>query len=337
MRFLKAFSEIVLFLAGLIILGFVVRAIDLQRLAEIFPQVSWKIWPVFLFYPFMCAWDVWAWQFCFPASVRAQIPYLRLFRIRLAGEGINNITPILDVGGEPLKVILLFRRLGIHKVNGVASCVIDRTSLFIAEIGFVAIGLIMSLALLPMPRPWKWAFSVSVLLFVVLGGAALYAQKRGLFGSVFAALHRLHFDPDLFSRFHIPFSKVDDVIAHYYRDEKHSFRTSVLLHLAGWVMGGVEMMWLLNCVGIPADLMTGIMLEALLQLVRTASFFIPGNLGTQEAGLAFFVYLHGFDPALGFAVSLLKRLRQIVWTGVGFIIWGIYQTGWRNHAARHHL
>jgi len=32
-----------------------------------------------------------------------------------------------------------------------------------------------------------------------------------------------------------------------------------------------------------------------------------------------------YDPALGVAVSLLKRLRQMFWTAVGFGIWGMYQ------------
>ena len=41
--------------------------------------------------------------------------------------------------------------------------------------------------------------------------------------------------------------------------------------------------------------------------------------------LAFFIQLLGYHPALGVAASLLKRARQIVWTGIGFAIWGGYQ------------
>ena len=80
-----------------------------------------------------------------------------------------------------------------------------------------------------------------------------------------------------------------------------------------------------HMVGVPLSLLQAVMLESLLQLVRTASFFIPANLGTQEGGLAFFAQLLGFHPALGVAVSLLKRLRQLLWTGIGFTIWGMYQ------------
>ena len=85
------------------------------------------------------------------------------------------------------------------------------------------------------------------------------------------------------------------------------------------------MYFMLQLLGVPVSLVQAVMLESLLQLVRTASFFIPGNLGTQEAGLAFFIQLLGYHPALGVAASLLKRARQIVWTGIGFAIWGGYQ------------
>jgi len=66
-------------------------------------------------------------------------------------------------------------------------------------------------------------------------------------------------------------------------------------------------------------------LEALLQLTRTASFFIPGSLGAQEGVLALVVLGFGYVPALGVAVSLLKRLRQVIWTILGFIVWGLIE------------
>ncbi len=330
MRFLKTVSEILLFLAGLAIFASVVRVVDMQTLKELLPQLSWQIWPVFTFYPLMVCWDVQAWKLCLPPTLRPKAPYWRLFRIRIAGEGINNITPIVDIGGELLKVMFLRRRLGIEKVDGVASCIIDRTSLFIAEIVFVAMGLALSWFLLPMPSHWKWIFIATVGVFILLGALALYIQKKGLFSSLFAGLHKLRIGTHLFSRFQIPFDHVDKAITHYYHTEKPAFQRSIGLHLIGWLMGGIEMMWMLNMVGIPADFKTGIMLEALLQLVRTSSFFIPANIGTQEAGLSFFVYLYGFNPALGFAVSILKRVRMIIWTTLGFVIWGCYQTTWKK-------
>ena len=66
------------------------------------------------------------------------------------------------------------------------------------------------------------------------------------------------------------------------------------------------------------------LLESMLQLVKTASFFIPGNLGAQEAGLALLCQWMGYEPSAGIALSLYKRFRQLVWTAAGFGVWGLY-------------
>lgn len=97
------------------------------------------------------------------------------------------------------------------------------------------------------------------------------------------------------------------------------------LNFLGWASGGVEMYFMFRLVGAEISFFQALMFESLLQLVRTVSFFIPGNLGAQEAGVAFLAQTMGYPPFFGVAVSLLKRMRQILWTVLGFVIWGIFE------------
>ncbi len=325
MKHWKYVLELILFLAGLVLFGFVVKFVGAARLAGTFSTLKGTGWIILFFYPFMCIWDVFAWRMVFGKIWRERLRFPGLFAIRFVGEAVNNITPIVDVGGEPLKVVLVFRRFEIPKIIALASVILSRTALFIGEIIFMIVGLVVSFFILPLSFEWRVGLTVAVFIFMVFSAFFTFAQKKGLFVTFIQWLDFFQFDPALFKRFHIPLQKIDEEIASFYSHERKSLQSAVFFHTIGWFAGGIEMYFMLHLLGVHVSLVQAVMMEALLQLVRTASFFIPGNLGTQEAGLAFFIQLLGYHPALGVAVSLLKRARQIVWTGIGFAIWGVYQ------------
>ena len=52
-------------------------------------------------------------------------------------------------------------------------------------------------------------------------------------------------------------------------------------------------------------------LEALISVVRSGAFFIPGAVGVQEAGYVVLASVVGLDPSAAVALSLLKRARDI--------------------------
>ncbi len=133
--------------------------------------------------------------------------------------------------------------------------------------------------------------------------------------------------PKFFDTFHLTLEEVDREIRHFYRGRSAQLLYSFALHFIGWVAGALElwaMMWLL---GRPVSFPEAVFIESLFQLVKTASFFIPGNFGAQEAGMALCMRWLGAGAAAGVAVSLLKRLRQIVWIGIGLLVWWYFK--WR--------
>ncbi len=326
MKNLKWVIEVFFFILGLALFGLVIKSSEPERLREIFMALHGSEWAVFGIYPFMCLWDVAAWKMVFAGPFRVRLKLPDLFAIRLAGEAVNNITPVIDIGGEPLKVVLVSRRFEIPKRKSLAAGVIGRTALLAAEIIFMVLGLFCSFFWLPLPFEWRFGTLVVIFVFAAVVWFLIFAQKKGLFVTFIRWLGFFQFDPELFKRLHIPLKEVDDDVSSFYATEKHQFHRAVLFHTIGWISGCVEMYFMFRIVGAPVSLWEALILESVLQTVRTASFFIPANLGTQEAGLAFLIQAAGYHPALGVAVSLLKRLRQIIWVAIGFAIWGLYRT-----------
>jgi len=53
-------------------------------------------------------------------------------------------------------------------------------------------------------------------------------------------------------------------------------------------------------------------------IVTRLTAFVPGNLGTQEAGMVVIFSFLGLTPESGMAFALLRRIRQIGWIASGF-------------------
>lgn len=321
-----------LFVAGLCLFAGVLRKAGVrEELAVLWPIFTGPGALILAAYPLISALDVWGWQIVFPASARPHIRFGGLFFIRLAGEALNSVTPFVDVGGEFLKVSLVSRVFGVDKKAALTSVLMGRTALFFSEIFFWIAGIVLIFIFFPVPPVWRAIFLITVSLCAVLGVAVLAIQKKGFFLTFLRWLELLRFDLKLFGKFHISLKTVDAEITRFYSGRDARLLVTLSLHFAGWVAGGIETFMMCRLLGMEVSLLDGIILEALLQLVRTASFFIPGNLGAQEAGLALFVGWMGGTPFLGVAVSLLKRIRQLVWTAAGFLVWGVYQ--WRDFRA----
>ena len=73
----------------------------------------------------------------------------------------------------------------------------------------------------------------------------------------------------------------------------------------------------------PISIWEAWILESAVQLTRAATFFIPLSLGAQEGALFMVAAVITGDGAFGITISLVKRLREIIWIAWGFAI------GWR--------
>ena len=63
---------------------------------------------------------------------------------------------------------------------------------------------------------------------------------------------------------------------------RRAFFGSILLHLAAWVIGALEVWIGLQFMGHPLSMPKTLLLESLVTMVRSIAFFIPLGMGVQE-------------------------------------------------------
>ena len=105
---------------------------------------------------------------------------------------------------------------------------------------------------------------------------------------------------------------------------------SLLWHLGGWFVGALEVWVVLRFMGYAIDFGDAVLIESLMHAVRGAAFAVPGALGAQEGGLIVLCAIFGVPPEAALALSLVKRLPDLVLGVPGLVAWQAME-GWHFH------
>lgn len=307
-------------LAGVLLFVETARHVSWKDLAALFAQAGPALILALLVYPLFQVPFTIGLRWLFPARTREKMKLTDLFSIRMTGEALNGMTPFLDVGGEPIKAFLMRQREIAPLGEAVTAVCMSRIVYVVSEICFLLISF-AALALTAPLAPLGWVILGGTLASAIYAALLVAAQIKGavrLVPSLFAALKKKGLD---IPHEEAAWTGVESDLAGFYRDRMPDFIRSVAWSTAGWFFQLFEVLVAFRVLGLDIGLVQALILQAVLETVKTASFFIPGNLGSQEWGLAFAAEEMGFTAAGGFALSLLKRLRQLVWFGIGMGLW----------------
>jgi putative membrane protein len=96
---------------------------------------------------------------------------------------------------------------------------------------------------------------------------------------------------------------------------------AALFHLTSWSLGAGEVYLALFAIGAPVGLTQAFVIESLGMAARSAGFAVPGALGVQEWGFILVCGQFGVLPDAAISLSMVKRLREVLFGIPGLIIW----------------
>lgn len=250
----------------------------------------------------------------------------RLYLLRLAGESLNQLTPMASFGGEPLKAQLLHAE-GVGWQDAAASLAAHKavTALSLALYILSAISLLP--ALLPrLPLPLAAAGWGGVFL---LGGGALgflWLQRRNPCSSLVRLLQRLSLCPAALLSRQDDLAAFDAALSEFYLKRKKAAIFSFVLFLLGWAMHALELYLLFRVLGHPIPLELALCLDGLSQLASALGFMIPASAGVQDAGNVALALVLELGATLGAGFSILRRMREACWLLAGLLAGAVLAT-----------
>lgn len=302
---------------GLALLGWLMKDMEFLQTAEALGRIGWR---VLLLLPLAFLWMVpntIAWKYSFKAP-GAGVPFSRLLTARIAGESINDILPSSNLGGEPVKALLL--RPAVTLAEALSSVTVAKTTQTLSIVIFIlgGLGFAASRATLP-PEVILTAAGVVAGLG---GGVAVLAlgASSGLLGRWARYGLRLFPNAEWLKSSTVHILEMDASLSAFYKKEKGRFAASTLWHLLGLIAGSIELYVIARFLGFSLNLREALIMEVVATLAAVGGFFIPGSIGAFEYGHHAAASMLGLPPASGVIMSLVRRFRELFWLLAGLIL-----------------
>jgi len=245
----------------------------------------------------------------------------RFFRVRLVSEAMNLVVPAGGFGGEPLKATLLKRHYRVSFHNSSIGIVLARITGLLAQLLFVALALPIMEAFAPLPESYEmlaWA-GLGVLALMAVGFVVLFRGK--LASRLGRILNRSRWGAKIGQGLRA-IEPIEDAVNKFLATEKKPVMLAICLGGLRTAMEVGEIYLALHLLGHPVTWTEAIVAEGLIQLACTVGFFIPANIGTQDAVMTIVIGTFAGVPGVGLGAALLRRVRELVMIGAGFAIGG---------------
>ena len=315
-------------LLGLIIAGWLVWRDDPATILHLLESAGPGLILAALVHIFPMLANAWDWRMLIRAAERPSFgTMLELVWIR---ESINGLLPVARIGGEIVSFRLL-RRVEVRPATAIASIVVDMQLTLISQVVFalIALGYLLNLASLDSLRVagrFAWglaALAPVLLLFALVQHARPFERaartlNRITSGKVYSLVGKS--------------ARIDQSIKLIWRQTGVVMRYLLIWQTLQCLGYALELWIALRMLGSDATFATAFVLEALIQLVSSVAFVVPGNLGVQEGGFMLIGGMLGIDAPTCLALAGARRVRDLLFYVPGLVYWQVAER--RFHARR---
>jgi len=276
-----------------------------------------------------------AWQSMIEGNIGGKVPisFWRIYRLTITGYALNYATPVGGLGGEPYRIMELSK--DIDNQHATSSVILYAMMHFFAHFWFWFISIFIYLGLVLIDDlPINITIGIILGIIVVFCLTAFYiisrGYKNGLVKYVLGVLSRIpgmkRWTLKFWARHSESIKNIDEQIAALYAQDTKAFYKSLMLEYLSRVVQSMEVMFMLLLFGIDCggglDGLTLTFLHSILIVAFTTLFanligFLPMQLGVQEGGFVLSIAALGLSAALGIFVSIICRVREIIWIIIG--------------------
>ena len=242
------------------------------------------------------------WRFAFAREDAGAFTLGELIRLRVAGDAVNYLTPTATLGGEVARAAMLSdsRTIDVRAT----SVIVAKSTQTLAQAFFVTAGLALVatqwISLAPTTSALPWALGVGLSIAILVGFGA-WPRWAGLVSVVW----RRGFGARA---------------VEFVRGHPGRVTLSTLMFALGYAWGLFEAYWICRFLLIPVPIVTALAIEVLSITVDGILFMVPAKVGTQEGGKVAVFGALGLPATLGFAFGVVRHVRELVWAGLGVLL-----------------
>ena len=264
------------------------------------------------------------------------VGFLRIYQLTIVGYALNYATPVGGLGGEPYRIMELSKH--INKESASSSVILYAMMHFLAHfflwfssifiyLGLVAIG----------DLPYSLPVGIILGSIAVFCMVAFYVLGKGYQkGLVVKVVRWVCMIPGLkrkTRRFLVKNNEllhnIDEQIISLHHRDKRAFYSSLVLEYFSRIVQSLEIFFMLllfgvdgggDFAGLAVTFLHSILILSFTSLFANMIGFLPMQLGVQEGGFVISIAALGLYAALGIFVSIICRVREIIWIVIGLLL-----------------
>jgi uncharacterized protein (TIRG00374 family) len=311
---MKLALRLLMALAGLALFGWFIYRAGPAEITNAFHRLGWYAPLVLLPFAIVYLFDTLGFRAAFGKNPVP--PFGALMRLRWAGEAVNSVVPSAYIGGEAVKIYLL-RKHGVPSLVAASSTVIGKTIQTFGQVGFITVGAIAGLTILPPGHQARYGMFAVAATGTVLVILLFLLQRRGMFTTVLGFTGKLRLRIPTVER--LGLRELDDRIGNFWKTDPIHFRLSALLYFIGWICDALEVFLVSHLVGMPLTWVEALAVESFTSVAKAAGIFAPGSIGVQESGIVLLFRIFGLPEALGIPYAIIRRGREVIYAIIGMI------------------
>jgi uncharacterized membrane protein YbhN (UPF0104 family) len=249
----------------------------------------------------------------YPRSLRLS----ELFVARIAGEAIDYVTPSAQLGGQFVMALMVRQKLAM--ASGLATVIVASLAEMVGQVGFISGVMAVALPYEGGLHHLLWPVAGGMTLILTLAGGFLFVQLKQPFSRLWRMAAKFDIPQLANPEVQAAATDADALLKDFYANHRRRLVLSCGCYLLAWSMGPIEILIYLKLLGQPFTWMTPLLVEALGLLIERATFLIPGKLVSQEGGKAVILKTLAYPVGIGFAIGLLRRLKELTWVALGLI------------------
>ncbi len=279
-----------------------------------------------------------AWQATIEGNIGKKMPvsFWRLYRLTITGYALNYATPVGGLGGEPYRIMELSK--DIDKQHATSSVILYAMMHFFAHFWFWFISIFIYIVLAAIgDLPFTTAIGITLSIIVIFCLFFFYLFSRGyknglvkyILGVVANIPGLKKWTLRFWARHAEAIENIDKQIVALHQQDKRAFYKSLCYEYFSRVVQSSEVMFMLLLFGIDCGggwggltltFLHSILIVAFTTLFANLIGFLPMQLGVQEGGFVLSIAALGLSAALGIFVSIICRVREIIWIAIGLLL-----------------
>lgn len=260
----------------------------------------------------------------------------RIYQLTITGYALNNTTPVGGLGGEPYRIIELTNYMSKDKAT---SSTILYAMMHIYShfwFWFTSIFLYMVLAICgDLPMNMVFGGLLSFLFVFCLCGFYFFAKgyRNGIVVRIIRWIGKIpglkNWSTNFLESHNESLHKIDEQIAALHHQDKGAFYRSLFLEWMTRVLGALEVTFILlmlgkdcggDTIGYLLVFLHSVLIVALTSFLANLLGFLPMQIGVQEGGYAAAIAAMGLTPDIGIFISIIVRVRQVIWDAFGVLL-----------------